>query len=724
MPVLSDYVAGTITLTTGVSAFTGSGTGWLSAGFREGDTIFDVTGATEYTGVIASISGEGAGALTKAWEGPTVTAAYRMRYQADGSRATAQARAIAEQFAVVEANGRGLFFRFSDSVTDADPGLGYLRLNNPDPTAATAAYIDNLDASGATVSGEIDTWDDGGSTIKGRLWLRSIVTGSAFRSYAITGSVVDGTGYRKLTLAHVGGSGVFTAEDGLMAFFVPKGDKGDDGISAYQVALANGFVGSESAWLSSLEGSDGTNGDDGIDGTGLFSRVRAVDTTDSNPATSGYTNGAVIDGVTMATGDLVLRASASNPARNGIWPIVASGGSVRDSSFDTYDEHPGVYVSVMEGTANADTLWRCTSNKGGTLNTTGIVFSQFSSGAASSAPNLLDNACFGIAQRGTLFTSASTPANSDGALLLDRWVLLSDGNDIVDVGKETTTVPTAGGSAIYLEVETANKKFGLVQLLTSQRSGPLIGEKASFSFKARKGGSNATVDKLRAAIVTWSGTKDAPTKDVVSGTSWGAEGTNPTLATSWTYESTPIDLVLTTSYQEFKIENVDIDTASGKQVAVFIWCDNSDATVNDLVFISEAQLVKGASVPVFAPVTEAEDYSRCQAHLLRVTFASTGQRWVAGLVNNPSPVSASFGFSHAVPFWRPPDVSQSSLAFITATGVGGTNHIVTSVVLSYSAGNVTGFRFSAATADTYNLATAVRADATGAFIEFDAGIGI
>lgn len=274
MPVLSDYVAGTITLTNGLSAFTGTGTGWLSAGFREGDTIFDVTGATEYTGVIASISGEGAGTLTKAWEGPTVTAAYRMRYQADGSRATAQARAIAEQFAVVEANGRGLFFRFSDSVADADPGPGYLRLNSADPAAATAIYIDNLDASGATVSGEMDTWDDGGSTIKGRLWLRSIVTGSAFRSYNVTGSVIDGTGYRKLTLAHVDGSGAFTADDGLMAFFVPKGDAGEDGLSAYQVALANGFVGSEAAWLGSLEGGDGINGVDG-----KFSGTEIIKTT-------------------------------------------------------------------------------------------------------------------------------------------------------------------------------------------------------------------------------------------------------------------------------------------------------------------------------------------------------------------------------------------------------------------------------------------------------------
>ncbi|SIN65099.1 collagen-like domain-containing protein [Algoriphagus halophilus] len=58
----------------------------------------------------------------------------------------------------------------------------------------------------------------------------------------------------------------------------PKGDQGDvgpqgpvgapgvDGDSAYEVAVANGFVGTEAEWLASLEGADGANGLDGADG--------------------------------------------------------------------------------------------------------------------------------------------------------------------------------------------------------------------------------------------------------------------------------------------------------------------------------------------------------------------------------------------------------------------------------------------------------------------------
>ncbi len=48
---------------------------------------------------------------------------------------------------------------------------------------------------------------------------------------------------------------------------VEAGTKGEDGKSAYQIALDEGFEGSEADWLASLKGADGRNGIDGINGT-------------------------------------------------------------------------------------------------------------------------------------------------------------------------------------------------------------------------------------------------------------------------------------------------------------------------------------------------------------------------------------------------------------------------------------------------------------------------
>ena len=44
------------------------------------------------------------------------------------------------------------------------------------------------------------------------------------------------------------------------------GEKGDDGLSAYEVAVEEGFVGDETAWLASLKGADGQDGAKGADG--------------------------------------------------------------------------------------------------------------------------------------------------------------------------------------------------------------------------------------------------------------------------------------------------------------------------------------------------------------------------------------------------------------------------------------------------------------------------
>lgn len=56
----------------------------------------------------------------------------------------------------------------------------------------------------------------------------------------------------------------------------PQGSPGADGASAYDIAVADGFVGNEAAWLASLvgaagsDGGPGTNGSDGADGASAY----------------------------------------------------------------------------------------------------------------------------------------------------------------------------------------------------------------------------------------------------------------------------------------------------------------------------------------------------------------------------------------------------------------------------------------------------------------------
>jgi hypothetical protein len=100
-----------------------------------------------------------------------------------------------------------------------------------------------------------------------------------------------------------------------------------------------------------------------------------VATTGNVTISTALNAGDSIDGVVLVGGDLVLVKSQSAPAENGIY--VAGAVPARSAEFDTYNEHPGAFLAVQEGSTLADTFWFCTSNVGGTLNTTAIAFSQF-----------------------------------------------------------------------------------------------------------------------------------------------------------------------------------------------------------------------------------------------------------------------------------------------------------------------------------------------------------
>lgn len=225
--------------------------------------------------------------------------------------------------------------------------------------------------------------------------------------------------------------------------------------------------------------------------------------------------------------------------------------------------------------------------------------------------NCLINGDFRVDQRVAPFTSATTPANNDDTYLFDRWILLSDGNDIVDVSQETTIVPAGAYSSMKAEVTTANKKFGFVQIVEARNAAKLIDDFASQAMKAQKVVGNATLETLRVGILSWDGTEDTVTSDVVDGANWNGAGTDPTLAANWTYENTPSNLTLTDSFQTFKIEGVSIDTASTKNVAVFIWADDVDATVGDLVYIGDVKLEKGSVATNFIPRSAAEELALC-----------------------------------------------------------------------------------------------------------------
>tara|TARA_A100001391_G_scaffold9922_1_gene6187 strand:+ start:220 stop:1542 length:1323 start_codon:yes stop_codon:yes gene_type:complete len=267
--------------------------------------------------------------------------------------------------------------------------------------------------------------------------------------------------------------------------------------------------------------------------------------------------------------------------------------------------------------------------------------------------NKLINGDFSTWQRGTPITGGSTFTNDDTNFTSDRWKLLSDTNDIVDVSQETSVIPTNGLYAMKLDVETTNKKFGVAQAVEQKNAIGLIGETVTLSFKA-KVSNTSKLDNIKAAIISWSSTANAPTVDMIS--DWEDEGTRPTLASNFTYENTPVNLNVTTSWAEYSV-SASVDTSSTTNVIAFIWSDVTDTTAGHFLYLADVQLEGGTAQPTpFERIPFSETFKACQRYyqLLKGSTDGAGLRFF-GLTGN----SGSLGYQFPTPMFKQPTVTTS-----------------------------------------------------------------
>lgn len=176
--------------------------------------------------------------------------------------------------------------------------------------------------------------------------------------------------------------------------------------------------------------------------------VRVATTAAGTLATS-FENGDSVDGIVLATGDRILIKDQSSQAENGIYTVNASGAPTRSTDMNDWTEVPGAFVAVEDGTLNADTVWLCTSNQGGTLGTTAITWQQIPTSAGLSNTNFVDKEVPSGSINGsnTAFILANTPVVGSEHLYLNGVLQESGaGNDYTISGANITmlTAPLTG----------------------------------------------------------------------------------------------------------------------------------------------------------------------------------------------------------------------------------------------------------------------------------------
>ncbi len=145
--------------------------------------------------------------------------------------------------------------------------------------------------------------------------------------------------------------------------------------AANSVAITGGSITGMSAPSGSSDVTTKSYVDDLV--AGLKTRIiTRVATTANVNLSNALENGDTLDGISLATGNKVLVKNQTDATENGIYLVPASGAASRDPDFNTVDELAGQLVIIQEGTTNADTIFLCTTDTGGTIGSVNIVFTQ------------------------------------------------------------------------------------------------------------------------------------------------------------------------------------------------------------------------------------------------------------------------------------------------------------------------------------------------------------
>lgn len=155
---------------------------------------------------------------------------------------------------------------------------------------------------------------------------QNIKTGTERTLEYIVGIDVDGKG------------GIQRVDDLLSSLVLEPGPRGSDGtngtngiagtdgaagLSAYQVAVAQGFVGNKDAWLLSLKGDQGVQGIQGIQGEAGLNGINGnnglngEDGADGTNGTDGEDGVSIVDADVDGSGDLILTLSTADTINAG-----------------------------------------------------------------------------------------------------------------------------------------------------------------------------------------------------------------------------------------------------------------------------------------------------------------------------------------------------------------------------------------------------------------------
>lgn len=272
------------------------------------------------------------------------------------------------------------------------------------------------------------------------------------------------------------------------------GKPGSNGLSAYELAVKNGFTGNESAWLESLKGeqgvpgpagADGKNGVNGVDGKDGMSAYTIAVKNGYNGTESDWINkwvrGTIVSASTDSAGNMVLTDINGNSISTPLKPLVDAANMVKAAA--TSETHAVSSASAAAGSATN---------------------AANSASAASAQANTAKNWATATTSPDGAADTASTTGKTQSA---KSWALYSKDRATASASS-ASAASTSAGNAKTSETNAANSKSAAA----TSASG------AATSASAASGSATAAANSAKAAATSESNAKTSETHAVSSET--------------------------------------------------------------------------------------------------------------------------------------------------------------------------------------------------------------
>jgi len=137
---------------------------------------------------------------------------------------TTSSGALALGIPIGQTGHAGISMQYSTTTADADPGAGFIRLNNASLNSATIMYVDDSDGT-TDISAWVQSWDNSTSGSKGFITIAGNPNSSSpLVIFKVNGAVTDASGYTKVPVAYVAGSTSISNSAEISVQFSPAGD--------------------------------------------------------------------------------------------------------------------------------------------------------------------------------------------------------------------------------------------------------------------------------------------------------------------------------------------------------------------------------------------------------------------------------------------------------------------------------------------------------------------